>query len=111
MFGLKLIKKEELESLIMKEAGGLRSELSKISSDLALARQRVIDLEDAHEKETGIKVRVDNTVTIAYFTKTEMCLLQGVLKRYAGDSKNMGDVEFSLGLYNRMSSIIEGMEE
>ena len=91
---------------------------NEISSALTLTQHqledtgnRVVELENAHEKSTGIKVRVDNTVTLAQFSKMEMCLLQGVLKQYMGQIKNMDDIKFAMDLYNRMTGIIQGMRE
>ena len=96
---------------LMNKNSELLTQVVALTSQLKELKQRVIDLEDAHEKSTGIKVRVDNSVTIAKFTKMEMCMLQGVLKQYMGKISNIDDSEFAMALYRKMTPIIDGMKE
>ena len=79
--------------------------------EIAELNARVRALEDAHEKSTGIKVRIDNTVVIAKFTKAETCVMQGAIYAYARSCKNMDDTKFAMALYDRMDEVIRGMKE
>lgn len=74
-------------------------------------KARVKELELAHEHETGVKVRVENNVVLAKFTKVEMCFMQGCVNAYTKTSTNMEDTKFAMALYDKMQPLIEGMTE
>lgn len=110
MFGYKLIKKSEIDATTL-SANEYASKITALIAERDELKRRVVALEDAHEKSTGIKVRVDNTITLAKFTKVEMCVLQGVLHKYMQHTDNVNDAEFALNLYRKMTPIIQGMKE
>ena len=91
--------------------GTLNQTLKAKDTEIAELTARCRALEDAHENGTGIKVRVDNNVVLAKFTKVEMCLLQGTIYEFARHAKTMDDTKFAMALYDKMTPMIAGMKE
>lgn len=108
MLGLTSSKQFEIVNKLYLESMANCMAKDKEITDL---KARVIALEDAHEKQTGIRVRVDNTVTVAKFTKVEMCVMQGAVYSYARSAANLEDTKFAMALYEKIQRFVEGMKE
>lgn len=106
----KIISKEKLAQT-QRQIELLTTAATVKEKEMQALRDRVVALEDAHEKQTGIKVRVDNATVLAKFTKPEMCVLQGALYAYARNTSNMTDTRFAMDLYEKMVPMIAGMRE
>ena len=68
-------------------------------------------LEDAVEKEYGVKVRNETTEVKCEFAKIEMVMFLAGIHKLMNESKNVDDIKIYISLIDKINNILPSMKE
>jgi hypothetical protein len=83
----------------------------ELSNEKDVFKKRVFDLEDAIQKEYGVKIRNEVTEVHCDFDKLEMVIFLAGIYQLIDRSGEIEDKEHYIKLYKKVQSFVDKMEE
>ena len=89
----------------------LYAQIESISTERAVYRKRVIDLEDGIKSEFGVQVRQEVTMVKTHFTKLEWVVMLSGVDKLLRSNKSPDDVRIYLKILDKIYEFIDHLKE
>jgi len=94
-----------------KSLSKLQELVSQKSEDYSKMHKRVIELENAVKKGTGVSLRIETTKVECLFSENELIIMRtGLFKSMQSNSFNLDDIKFYVALIEKVEITIKKMQ-